>query len=238
MSWRAISDPSEATNEEFAVRGEHLEGVPNPVWDAELQRPVTLEQWRASRGGAPQGTSKPTFAPHLLAGTFREPPNSVGSFAARLSYDYAVPSDVWTKVRFNEVLWDTAGWFDSQHSAFVAERSMVGDFSAGGHILIPYAVALVSLDIALYKNGIPEVISEGGPSGYTQERFRMGPSAIGRSFRAPNGVSGRIGDVFEIYVRHNVGDEVTLSGKDLHLGDNAELAAPTAIFFMGMYETR
>jgi hypothetical protein len=238
MSWRAIGDPSEITNEELAVRGEHLEGVSNPVWDAELQRPVALERWRASRGSAPQGTGEPIFAPHLLSGTFREPPNSIGSFAARLTYDYAVPSDVWTKIRFNEVLWDTAGWFDSQHGAFVAERSMTGDFSAGGHIMIPYAVSRVSLDIALLKNGIPEVVSEGGPSGYTQERFRIGPSAMGRSFRTPNPVSGRTGDMFEIYVRHNVGDEVVLSGKDMLLSDNAELSAPTAIFFMGMYETR
>ena len=38
MSWRAIGDPSEANEEETAVPGEHLDGVANPVWDAERQR--------------------------------------------------------------------------------------------------------------------------------------------------------------------------------------------------------
>jgi hypothetical protein len=237
MSWRAISDPSEAVEGELPVPGEHLEGVSNPVWDAELQRPVSLEQWRASRSSAPRGTGEPAFAPHLLTGTLREPPNSIGSFAARLSYDCALPSNEWIKIPFDEVLWDTAGWFDPQHGAFVAERSLLGDFSAGGHIVIPYAVAMVRLDFALYKNGLPELIGEGGASGATHERFRSGPSAMGRDFHIPNGVSGRTGDVFEIYVRHNVGAEVLLSGKDTHLPNDLQLSTPTAIFFMGIYET-
>ena len=58
MSWRAIGDPSEANEEETAVPGEQLDGVANPVWDAERQRPVPLEEWYASRyaGSWPQGT--------------------------------------------------------------------------------------------------------------------------------------------------------------------------------------
>jgi len=40
MSWRAISDPSEANEEETAVPGEQLDGVTNPVWDALRQHPV------------------------------------------------------------------------------------------------------------------------------------------------------------------------------------------------------
>jgi hypothetical protein len=42
MSWRAIGHPSEANEEETAVPGEQLDGVANPVWDAERQRPVPL----------------------------------------------------------------------------------------------------------------------------------------------------------------------------------------------------
>jgi hypothetical protein len=55
MSWRAIGDPSEANEEETAVPGEHLDGVANPVWDAERQRPVPVEEWYATRLEAPRG---------------------------------------------------------------------------------------------------------------------------------------------------------------------------------------
>jgi hypothetical protein len=49
-------------------------------------------------------------------------------------------------------------------------------------------------------------------------------------------VATRTGDVFEIYVRHDVGAEVYLSSKDIDLPDDPRFAAPTANYFMGMYE--
>lgn len=237
MSWRMIGDPSEATDEETVVPGEQLEGITNPVWDAERQRPVSLEEWYASRPDAPRGSGRPVIATHILEGTYREPPNRIGSFGTRLSHDHPVPSEEWTKVPFDEVLWDTGGVFDRRHGAFVAPRNMTCEFMAGGHIVIPYAVALVRFDFALYKNGSLEVEGEGGPSGYTQDRFRTGPTAQGRDF-TPGVVSARAGDVFEVYVRHDVGAEVLLSGKDPFGPEDGapQLVAPTANFFMGMYE--
>jgi hypothetical protein len=83
MSWRAIGHPSEANEEETVVPGEHLDGVANPVWDAEQQRPVPVEEWYAARPEAPGGRGTPVFAAHVLEGTSREPPNSIGSFGAR-----------------------------------------------------------------------------------------------------------------------------------------------------------
>lgn len=237
MSWRAIGDPSEANEEETVVPGEQLDGVANPVWDSEQQRPVPLEEWYASRPDVPRGSGAPVFAAHVLEGTFREPPNSIGSFGARLTHDHPVPSDEWTKVPIDEVLWDTAGMFDARHGAFVAQRDMLCEFMAGGHIVIQYAVGLVRFDFALYKNGSLEVEGEGGPSGYTQDRFRSGPMVQGRNF-TPNLVSARTGDVFEIYVRHDVGAEVFLSSRDMHLPDDPRLSTPTATYFMGMYEAR
>jgi hypothetical protein len=97
---------------------------------------------------------------------------------------------------------------------------------------------LVRLDFALYKNGSPEVKDETEGSGATEDRFRGGLMAMGRTFRTSDVVSGRTGDVFEIYVRHDVGAEVLLTGKDAMLPDHAELSAPTAIFFMGIYTTQ
>ena len=81
MSWRAIGDPSEANEEETAVPGEHLDGVANPVWDAERQRPVPLEEWYASRPEAPRGRGTPVFATHVLEGTSASLPTASGPSA-------------------------------------------------------------------------------------------------------------------------------------------------------------
>ena len=171
----------------------------------------------------------------MLEGTSREPPNSIGSFGARLTQDFPVPSDEWTKVPYDEVLWDTGGMFDPQHGAFVAPRNMLCGFMAAGHVAIQYALAIVRLDFALYKNGSLEVEGEGSGGGTPQDRLRSGPTARGHNFTA-NLVATRTGDVFEIYVRHDVGAEVYLSSKDINLPDDPQFAAPTANYFMGMYE--
>jgi hypothetical protein len=63
MSWRAIGHPSEANEEETAVPGEHLDGVANPVWDAERQRPVPVEEWYAARPDAPRGRGRQSSPP-------------------------------------------------------------------------------------------------------------------------------------------------------------------------------
>jgi hypothetical protein len=79
-----------------------------------------------------------------------------------------------------------------------------------------------------------EVEGEGG-SGTPQDRLRAGPTVRARNF-TPTLVAARTGDVFEIYVRHDVGTEVFLSSKDIHLPDDPQFAAPTANYFMGVYE--
>jgi hypothetical protein len=235
ISWRTIGDPAEATEEETVVPSEQVVGLTNPVWEAEQQRPVSLEEWYAARPNAPRGSGTPVFAPHRLEGTSDEPPDRIGSFGARLSYDHLVPSDEWTKVPFDEVLWDTGGVFDPRHGALVAPRNMECAFMAGGRIVIQYAVAQVRFDFALYKNGALAVEKEGGPSGYTQDRFRTGSTVEGRGF-TPGVVSARTNDVFEIYVRHDIGASVHLSGRDAVSPDHPALGVPTANFFMGMYE--
>jgi len=234
MSWRAIGHPSEASEEETAVPGEQLDRVTNPVWDALRQRPVPAEEWYASRPEAPRGSGTPVFAAHVLEGTSREPPNSIGSFGARLTQDLPVPSEEWTKVPYDEVLWDTGRVFDPRYGAFVASRNMLCGFMAAGHVAIQYEVAIVRLDFGLYKNGSLEVEGEGG-GGIPRDRLRLSPTARGRNF-TPNLVATRIGDVFEIYVRHDVGSEVYLSSKDIDLPNDPQFAAPTANYFMVMYE--
>jgi hypothetical protein len=112
---------------------------------------------------------------------------------------------------------------------------MLCGFMAAGHVAIQYAVAIVRLDFALYKNGALEVEGQGGAGGTPQDRLRSGPTARGRNFTA-NLVATRTGDVFEIYIRHDIGAEVYLSSKDINLPDDPQFAAPTANYFMGMYE--
>jgi hypothetical protein len=106
---------------------------------------------------------------------------------------------------------------------------------AAGHVAIQHGGGVIRLDFALYKNGSLEVEGEGGGGGTPQERLRSGPTARGRNF-TPTLVATRTGDVYEIYVRHDVGAEVYLSSKDIDLPDDPQFAAPTANYFMGMYE--
>jgi hypothetical protein len=80
-----------------------------------------------------------------------------------------------------------------------------------------------------------EVEEEGGGGGTPQDRLRSGPAARGRNFTA-NLVATRTEDVFEICVRHDIGAEVYLSSKDIDLPDDPQFAAPTANYFMDMYE--
>jgi hypothetical protein len=44
----------------------------------------------------------------------------------------------------------------------------------------------------------------------------------------PTLVSANTRDVFQTYVRHNVGADVVLSGKDMQVPDDPSLAEPTA----------
>ncbi len=49
----------------------------------------------------------------------------MGSFGVRFAGTRAVPSGEWTKVMFDDVLWDTAGAFSLERSTFIARRSMM-----------------------------------------------------------------------------------------------------------------
>lgn len=235
FGWRAISDPSEATEGETVVPAAELGGLVNPVWDAALERPVSLQEWRASRGDAPQGRG---LAGRLLGpaleGTNMESPNRIGSFAARLTYDHTVPSDEWTKMPFDEVLWDTGGVFDPRHGAFVADATMHCDFRAGGRIVSPLAVEAVRIEFAIYRNGTPPAVAKGGGGSGGPKRFRQQVN-IGSGVRTSEVVRAQTGDVFEVYVRHDVGADVLLTTVDPNLADAPEMSQPTAIYFMGMY---
>src|SRR5829696_5885426 len=243
FSFRAIGDPTEATEEEVVVPAENLDGLENPVWDADQQRPVslrewrTLREWRAKRGG-PQGSGlEGRLLGPVLKGTSSEPPHRIGSSGARLTVEHMVPSDEWTKIPFDEVLWDTGGMFDPRHGAFVAERTMRCDLSAGGRIVVGLAVQTVRLEFAIYKNGSPPAIAEGGGGFDTRASFRQQVD-LGSGVRTSEAVLAQTGDIFEVYVRHNIGADALLTTIDPNLVDYPEMSQPTAIYFMGMYTTR
>jgi hypothetical protein len=236
FSSRAIRDRAEVSEGEVPVQAEYLDGLVNPVWDAGLYRPVSLAEWRARREDDPQGPGlEGRVLGSTLQGTLREAANAIGAFGARLTRDVLVPSDEWTKIPFDEVLWDTGGLFDPRYGAFVVDHDMFCSFMAGVRFLIIARVGLVRLDLAIYKNGAPEVVDEGEGSSVTQERHMTAPTVRGRSFQRP-ALRATTGDVFEVYVRHDVGDETPLSIKDPSLPDQRELEAPTANFVMGMYQ--
>jgi hypothetical protein len=159
----------------------------------------------------------------------------IGSFGARLTHDHSVPSDEWVKIPFNEVPWDTAGWFDPEHGAFVAESTISCDFLAGGGIVVREAVNMVRLGFAIYKNGVPEVVNEGLPSGYPALRYRV-PIGLGTAVRTERMINARPGDVFELYVRHDVGIEVPLGGTFVPEDEDPQLSPTTVAYFMGIYE--
>ena len=238
FSFRSISAPSDATDEETIIPLSDLAGIVNPVWDAVLQRPVSLQDWYASRPDAPHGPGiEGRLLGPALEGTNRELPNRIGSFGARLTHDHPLPSDEWTKIPFDEVLWDTGGMFDPRHGAFVAERTMRCDLSAGGRIVVGLAVQTVRLEFAIYKNGSPPAIAEGGGGFDTRASFRQQVD-LGSGVRTSEAVLAQTGDIFEVYVRHNIGADALLTTIDPNLVDYPEMSQPTAIYFMGMYTTR
>jgi hypothetical protein len=74
FSSRAIRDPAEVSEGELLVQAEYLDELVNPVWDAGLHRPVSLAEWRARRGGDPQGLGlEGRGLDATLQGTLREP---------------------------------------------------------------------------------------------------------------------------------------------------------------------
>ena len=143
-------------------------------------------------------------------------------------------SDEWTKVPYESV-WDTGGMFDPRHGAFVAPRNMlcvVHGRRARSH---PVRGGDSPLRLCALQERHFGGRGEGWRGRPPQDRLRSGPTARGRNF-TPNLVATRTGDVYEIYVRHDIGAEVYLSSKDIDLPDDPQFAAPTANYFMGMYE--
>jgi hypothetical protein len=242
--YKPIDDPSTAAEGEKVIPGTYLNGIKSPVWDAALERPVSFEEWCASRPDEPHG---PGIAGRLLGpaleGTNNELPNAIGSFGARLTYDLPIPSEEWTKIPFDEVMWDTGGMFDPRHGAFVAGNDpMHLHFRAGTHVPIVYAVGTVRIDLAIYRNGSLEHTTGSTRSGAPELKDRGSYRGLGQKIDTQDTkgrLGARAGDMFEVYIHHNVGAEVLLTTKGMHPSGvyipDPDQEQPSAIYFMGMY---
>jgi len=243
--YKPIDDPSTAAEGEKVIPGTYLNGIKSPVWDAALERPVSFEEWCASRPDEPHG---PGIAGRLLGpaleGTNNELPNAIGSFGARLTYDLPIPSEEWTKIPFDEVMWDTGGMFDPRHGAFVAGNDpMHLHFRAGTHVPIVYAVGTVRIDLAIYRNGSLEHTTGSTRSSAPELKDRGSYRGLGQKIDTQDTREGslgaRVGDMFEVYIHHNVGAEELLTTKGMHPSGvyipDPDQEQPSAIYFMGMY---
>jgi hypothetical protein len=166
----------------------------------------------------------------------------------RLAQDQEVPSDAWTKIEFDAVLWDTAGTFDLERCGFVAPQDLECDFRMQARLVSELATGLVEMDIALYKNG-EEMVSS-----YLEELARnappdelhlraggvVQPALRGRHFEHAVPlvlckVQAKAGDVFEVHVRHDVGATVRMTVENVPKSLEPEFWTPTMTHFMGMY---
>ncbi len=137
---------------------------------------------------------------------------NIGSFGARLTRDQTVADGVWTKVVFNEVSWDTLGGFDHDTGDYTVGCAGKFHFAAGVRFLAP-DVPNRYVDLLLYKNGEPrDRLTPDGP--FTKPdsvplASRETPWAEYVRGFSRGEVVGNPGDLFEIYVRHDFGEQRT-----------------------------
>ena len=162
----------------------------------------------------------------------------IGSFGVRLARDQSVPDDVWTKIVFDEVGWDTAGGFDRETGGYTVGRAGKFHFAAGVRFLAPVRPNRY-VDLLLYKNGEPrESLTPDTP-------FSRPDSVSLASQETPwaeyvrgftrGEMVGDSGDVFEVYVRHAYGERADLTARhsDPEGGRAATGRHPT--YFMGTW---
>lgn len=100
---------------------------------------------------------------------------NMGSFGARLTRVQMVPDAVWTKVHFDEAVWDTMGGFDPLTGAFTARRNGKLHFAVGVRLLAP-PVNHRSVELALNKNGKPrDLLARDAPPSANPTRSRSTP---------------------------------------------------------------
>ncbi len=164
---------------------------------------------------------------------------NMGSFGAILTEDHTVPDVAWTKIVFDEVEWDTGRRFDPRAGYFKAERDGKYFFAAGARLLIPTA-AWCSADLMLYKNDEPvRNLTPDAPLRENSYRLalnsRSTPQALLVRGFSTREVVAEAGDVFEVYIRQDCGQEAYLTLRHGEGADGTELEEHHPTYFMGVW---
>lgn len=164
---------------------------------------------------------------------------NMGSFGAILTGDQTVPDFTWTKIAFDKAEWDTGRRFELHTSCFKAGHDGKYHFAAGVRLLTP-TVAWYAVDLMLYKNG-RSLCSLTREAPLTRNCFsvaldsRETPQAqFVRGF-TPYEIVGGAGDVFEVYIRHDCGEQAYLTLHHADAADGTKLEERHSTYFMGVW---
>ena len=163
---------------------------------------------------------------------------NMGSFGARLTRVQVVPDAVWTKVHFDEAVWDTMGGFDPLTGAFTARRNGKLHFAVGVRLLAP-PVNHRSVELALNKNGKPRDLlardaAFSKPDSVALNSEETPWAEYARGFSRGE-VAARAGDVFEVYVRQGFGEPAEMTMRSPEPADGHASADRHPIYFMGVW---
>jgi len=178
----------------------------------------------------------------------------VGSFGARKTTEQFVPENEWTKVVCDEELWDVGGCYNPNRGAVVAGFDWRFTFVAGVALRPEREIGGGEIRLTVYQNGGPRAWLDNGArleALGASARVEVPPALVrgqvltrsGRNEREPDWTNnwpaaGEIqaakGDVFELYVWHDMPSGATLwpfSGKS-----DEEGGAPASVHFAGVYQ--
>jgi hypothetical protein len=166
---------------------------------------------------------------------------SIGSFAARLSEDRSVKQDTWTRVVFDELLWqvgNTANIYDTQTGIFTVKRTGRYHFATAVNFTLDLvAVDNPIIDLALYKNGEPFLdlhkSSTNEPMVPLSMRGAIKGAGVNGYTKEP--LFAREDETLEVYVRHELGPTAHLTNFDYGMPDAPLEFDPYANHLQGMY---
>jgi hypothetical protein len=163
--------------------------------------------------------------------------SNVGSFGAILTREQIVPDFGWTKIVFDEAEWDTGGHLGLRTGSFTAERGGKHHFAAGMRLLIP-VVPYCAVELMLYMNGEPRLsltretpLARSCCSVLLSSRTHQ--VELARGFTVCE-IVAETGDAFEVYIRHDGGEQAHLTPHYSDAADRSALVDRHPTYFIGV----
>jgi len=127
------------------------------------------------------------------------------AFRAEKSSNQAIPNETFTKVTFENEVFDTNSAYDTSNSRFTIPSGMGGKYFVGANILVRNGGDINTIDYAIYINGSQD------------DTYRRVHDYISGSSQFQNSTFGFVlelsaSDYIEIYNWHNAGGNLETNG--------------------------